>query len=93
MFSSVTPNVLMWHLREAESVAKSHYCSQHTIDQSNASQEVIPQWAVDCFDLFHAASSEPSNRAQVAAAQNEHRGVAASLTGQQAPLGVRNGPA
>jgi hypothetical protein len=57
------------------------------------SQEVIPQWAVKFFDLFCTASSEPSNGAQVAAAQNEHQAVAASLTGQQALLHVWNGPA
>jgi hypothetical protein len=54
---------------------------------------VIPQWAVNFFDLFCMASSEPSNGAKVAVAQIEHQAVAASLTGQQAPLGVWNGPA
>jgi hypothetical protein len=57
------------------------------------SQEVIPQWAVNFFDPFSVAASEPNNGAQAAAAQNEHRGVAASLASQQAPLGVWNGPA
>jgi hypothetical protein len=46
-FSSVTPNVLMWHLREAESVAKAHYQTQHSNDRLVASQEVIPQWAIE----------------------------------------------
>ncbi len=45
------------------------------------------------FDLFCAGASLPNNGAQVAAARNEYWGVAASLAGRQALLGVRNGPA
>ncbi len=81
-FKSVIPNVLMQHLREAESVAKAHYQTQHSNDRLGASQKVIPQWAVEFFDLFSAASSEANNSAQVAAALNEHWGVAGSLAGQ-----------
>ncbi len=92
-FSSVTPNVLMRHLREAESVANACYQTQHSNDRLGASQEVIPQWAVEFFDLFSTAASEVNNSAQAAAARNEHRGVAGSLAGRQVPLGVWNGPA
>jgi hypothetical protein len=83
----------MWHLREAESVAKAHYQTQHSNDRSGASQEVIPQWVAEFFDLFSMTASEANNSAQTAAARNEHQGVAGSLASRQAPLGVCNGPA
>ena len=91
-FVSVSTQVLMRHLKEAETAAKVFYRRHHSNDQSGASQEDIPEWAEKFFPLFNEAESQSSNNAQAAAARSEQRSVVASLVGRQAPLGVRNGP-
>lgn len=92
-FIPVTVNVLLRHLREAEQVARHFHNQRHSSDQSGSTREDIPGWVGEFFQLFEAASSHPTNSSQADAARSEQRSVVASLTGRQAPLGIRNGPA
>ena len=80
-------------MREAEQVARHFHNQRHSSDQSGSTREDIPGWVGEFFQLFEAASSHPTNSSQADAARSEQRSVVASLTGRQAPLGIRNGPA